>query len=311
MPFVLLLVGLLCLVGGALALAQGIAQPGLRFLDAVSSTIAVVGGFILIGMGSIAARLQRIADAIEAQAVRDALSPAMEPHLPSVAPPAALGAAAVAAALGEPAPQEPASSELPPKPAPQPTIAMAPNLGPSLSPSGPPAGELRLPEPAATASEPEWPRIDASDRMTAPDSGSAWPQPQHAEPSVPGSPSPSASPASGPSPPPPAGAVPPPPDVAPSRAGTASEPPAPSGPPAPPPVASSVHAPVQGPPAPVAADDEEEPAAEELPRVLKSGIIEGMAYTLYSDGSVDAELKGGTRHFASIAEWRTHLREGV
>lgn len=47
------------------------------------------------------------------------------------------------------------------------------------------------------------------------------------------------------------------------------------------------------------------------PQVLKAGVIEGMAYTLYSDGSVDAELPEGTRHFASIAEWRSYLREGV
>jgi hypothetical protein len=44
-------------------------------------------------------------------------------------------------------------------------------------------------------------------------------------------------------------------------------------------------------------------------RVLKSGVIEGMAYTLYSDGSVDAELPEGLKHFASISEWRAHLRE--
>jgi hypothetical protein len=54
------------------------------------------------------------------------------------------------------------------------------------------------------------------------------------------------------------------------------------------------------------------PAAEPSasgPQVLKSGVIEGMAYTLYSDGSVDAELPEGTRHFASIAEWRAYLRQ--
>src|SRR5438132_965728 len=31
--------------------------------------------------------------------------------------------------------------------------------------------------------------------------------------------------------------------------------------------------------------------------VLKSGVIEGMAYTLYSDGSIEAELKQGMVRF--------------
>ena len=48
---------------------------------------------------------------------------------------------------------------------------------------------------------------------------------------------------------------------------------------------------------------------EPPPRVLKSGVIEGMAYTLYSDGSVEAELPQGNRRFASIAEWRAHMRD--
>lgn len=51
--------------------------------------------------------------------------------------------------------------------------------------------------------------------------------------------------------------------------------------------------------------------AADAPRVLKSGVIEGMAYTLYSDGSVDAEFPNGTLHFASISEWRAHLRVGA
>jgi hypothetical protein len=64
----------------------------------------------------------------------------------------------------------------------------------------------------------------------------------------------------------------------------------------------------QSPPAPTETECE---ATEEAVRVLKSGVIEGMAYTLYSDGSVDAEMRGGTEHFASIAEWRARLRESA
>jgi hypothetical protein len=49
------------------------------------------------------------------------------------------------------------------------------------------------------------------------------------------------------------------------------------------------------------------PAMEERPAVLKSGVIEGMAYTLYADGSIDAELAEGTVKFNSIPELRAYL----
>jgi hypothetical protein len=53
------------------------------------------------------------------------------------------------------------------------------------------------------------------------------------------------------------------------------------------------------------------PAArnEEAPQVtvLKSGIVDGMAYSLYSDGSIEAEMPEGTMWFASIDELRKHL----
>jgi hypothetical protein len=41
--------------------------------------------------------------------------------------------------------------------------------------------------------------------------------------------------------------------------------------------------------------------------ILKSGVVEGMAYTLYADGSIEAELPNGTVRFGSIAELRTHI----
>jgi hypothetical protein len=41
--------------------------------------------------------------------------------------------------------------------------------------------------------------------------------------------------------------------------------------------------------------------------ILKSGVVEGMAYTLYSDGSIEAQLPGGTLRFGSITELRNHI----
>ena len=50
------------------------------------------------------------------------------------------------------------------------------------------------------------------------------------------------------------------------------------------------------------------PPAEPRPiAILKSGVIDGMAYTLYTDGSIEAELAGGTVKFASIDELRAYL----
>ena len=41
--------------------------------------------------------------------------------------------------------------------------------------------------------------------------------------------------------------------------------------------------------------------------ILKSGVVDGMGYTLYVDGSIEAELPQGTIRFASINELRSHL----
>lgn len=43
--------------------------------------------------------------------------------------------------------------------------------------------------------------------------------------------------------------------------------------------------------------------------ILKSGVVDGMGYTLYVDGSIEAELPQGTLRFASIEELRSHLEK--
>jgi hypothetical protein len=59
---------------------------------------------------------------------------------------------------------------------------------------------------------------------------------------------------------------------------------------------------VQDPP-PESTPPQEPPATA----ILKSGVVEGMAYTLYADGSIEAELPNGTVRFSSIAELRAHI----
>jgi hypothetical protein len=48
---------------------------------------------------------------------------------------------------------------------------------------------------------------------------------------------------------------------------------------------------------------------EDQPQVtiLKSGVVDGMAYSLYSDGSIEAQMPEGMMRFASIDELRSHL----
>jgi hypothetical protein len=51
------------------------------------------------------------------------------------------------------------------------------------------------------------------------------------------------------------------------------------------------------------------PARADAPQVtvLKSGVVDGMAYSLYSDGSIEAQMPEGMMRFASIDELRAHL----
>jgi hypothetical protein len=45
--------------------------------------------------------------------------------------------------------------------------------------------------------------------------------------------------------------------------------------------------------------------------ILKSGVVDGMAYTLYADGSIEAQLPQGTVRFGSIAELRAHIEHNA
>jgi hypothetical protein len=45
--------------------------------------------------------------------------------------------------------------------------------------------------------------------------------------------------------------------------------------------------------------------------VLKSGVVNGMPYTLYSDGSIEAQLPEGILRFGSITELRNHIEQSA
>jgi len=66
------------------------------------------------------------------------------------------------------------------------------------------------------------------------------------------------------------------------------------------------------PAAPAAGEERLPPPAALTPEqrsvaILKSGVVDGMAYTLYADGSIEAQLPHGTVRFGSIAELRDHI----
>jgi hypothetical protein len=68
----------------------------------------------------------------------------------------------------------------------------------------------------------------------------------------------------------------------------------------------------QAPPRMPSTPAEPAPAPEPAPEqpavtVLKSGVVDGMAYSLYSDGSIEAQMPEGMMRFASIDELRAHL----
>jgi hypothetical protein len=65
-------------------------------------------------------------------------------------------------------------------------------------------------------------------------------------------------------------------------------------------------------PAAAAAEVASAPAPQERGvAILKSGVVDGMAYTLYADGSIEAQLPQGTVRFGSIAELRAHIEHNA
>ena len=53
------------------------------------------------------------------------------------------------------------------------------------------------------------------------------------------------------------------------------------------------------------------PEAPAAVSILKSGVVDGMAYTLYSDGSIEAQLPQGMLRFGSITELRNHIEQSA
>jgi hypothetical protein len=74
-----------------------------------------------------------------------------------------------------------------------------------------------------------------------------------------------------------------------------------------PPPAATVPPPASEPPPAEEASSSFAAGAPAAPTILKTGVVEGMAYTLYSDGSIEAALPQGTLRFGSISALRDHI----
>jgi hypothetical protein len=326
MSILLFIVGVIALVAGVVGAGFGIPISEFSFGNTLITSGATVGigGLILIGLGAVVSQLKRIAEGLAAPLNGRAAHSAETFEAASASAPAR-GAAAAAPEAGripfparpkrEPVASEPEAAEPEPARMAEPVTEKRRTFAPSLrnpdvppvtledevslSPHEPPAPR-DLDEPAQAASTEENVGISAMRRGPIRESG--W---RPAPPPV--TPAPSrrptyfdtmwpadGRPSRGPA------AAEPNADAAP---GVKPEPiPEPELPPEPAleiPLHETVAEPVE------ATDDEPRRTAE----VLKSGVVDGMGYTLYVDGSIEAELPQGTLRFASINELRAHLEK--
>jgi hypothetical protein len=281
MSTVLFIVGALALIGGAALAGFGIPVSEFSFGNTLimAGATTATGGLIVIALGAVVSQLQRLNEALAA--------PAMPAHQHEPFEAAALGQPA------EPHPFEPRGPSTPPEfpmPAPAPVlrnpdepveVAEEVSLSPQTAVAEPidqePPEEPREPPPwmrSRPAPEPvkeERPRSSFFDSMWPPENKMFGRT-----------------------------------DEAPPAGETAEQPPPLAGP-----------EPEHVPEAELAEPEPAEPAvqpAEEAPRpraiaILKSGVVDGMSYTLYVDGSIEAELPQGTLRFASIHELRAHLEQ--
>jgi hypothetical protein len=271
----LFIVGALALVLGVAAVGFGIPVSEFSFGNTliIAGATAATGGLVVIALGAAVSQLQRLNDAL-------AQPMAAHAHEPF---------AAAAPAAPEPHPFEPRGPSLPPE------FPMPASPAPMLrNPDEPPevADEIPLSPPPAAA------EAETKARSEQPREVPAWMRQRSASQPVKEEPKSSSF----------FDSMWPPENKmfgrmeneampAPAEPSAPAEPPAVEPRPA---MAASVSA------EPSAAEPEEKPRAV---AILKSGVVDGMGYTLYVDGSIEAELPQGTLRFASIHELRAHLEQ--
>lgn len=282
MTLALLIAGILAVVAGLLAVAFGftVREFSLGSTLIISGTIGVCSGLLLLGLHVVLLELKGIARRLAGSTTPSEVR--VRPMLPGLAMP---GEPALApTARSEPAPPSPPSAASPPPWQSEAAARERPRVEPSP------------PEPETPPAAPEAPR-----RRNLLFASTSRKERERAE-----------AKATEGAPPLPLGMPPEAQEIPPASFDDAWPKPdrgRPGEPPAalrrPPPRSPSTFAEAAPPPPPA---PEPAPPAEPAPvTVLKSGIVDGMAYSLYSDGSIEAQMPEGMMRFASIDELRAHL----
>ena len=301
MIIVLQVAGAIALLAGLVAIGVGIPVKEFSFGNTMilAGVVGVCTGLMLFGLSVVASEVRALArrlvaprPAAEPRAARAALPP-----FPAATPaPAATGEGGLPFSRDNPPPPPPAGGAEPAVPSRQEEGARA-------------RGDAPIdPGPVPSASSPAKPRRNLLFSSTVrKDREGATPAPPELRPAPLSSPPP----AEGGEPPPasfedawPKSGRARPSDVPPPRRPSRVAPPVMPAEPA----ADSAAPPDRPAPAP-AERPASPPPAEPVPgvTVLKSGVVDGMAYSLYSDGSIEAQMPEGMMRFASIDELRAHL----
>jgi hypothetical protein len=282
MHLLLLAIGVLVTAVGAVMLAFSVPLTDLAGVALFTSgMIAAVGGFILIGLSAAVRSLTRIAERLDIQPLPVPPVVAIEHEAPGPRPvrvaaePPVAAVAAVSEALK--APEAPKPGDMPR--AAEPVAAKGALLGwfgrpkgPATPNAGAEAPRVRLPAARNEAQDEasDGPTVDLGALARPPEPLQA-PEPAHpiAAPRV----------------------------VAVAAPGVAERPPA-------------VAPPVRPAPRP-APPPAQKPAAPQngtaATTVYRSGVIDGMAYSLFMDGSIEAELPTGRARFGTIDELQKYL----
>jgi hypothetical protein len=277
MAAALYIAGTITFVAGLAAIAFGTPSSALDFGNTliVAGTTSAVGGLIVIGLGAVVSRLQRIADNIGvANAVEHIERPTPVP--PQRPEPRV-----------EPKPFEPRGPSTPPEF--PPFMARKPSDLARAEPEPAPSLEPAMSDASADGSEPEPPPKEKpsapKDKASEPEAEALGPDMIATEPQ-------------------PAAELPPKSffeSVWPQEKSLSPKPEV-----APKPPESPLPRPL---PTPLRREPEKRDEKPRAVAVLKSGVVDGMGYTLYVDGSIEAELPEGTVRFASIHELRAHLEK--
>jgi hypothetical protein len=275
MILALLIAGIVAVVAGLVAVLFGysVRDFSLGSTLIISGTIGVCSGMLLAGLYVVAMELKNIARRLTGSAAP--LEVRVRPVLPpGVATPGAPEPAPAMRAEPQPSPAAPPwQGEAPVRDRPRVEAPEEPEVPPLAAPEAPRRRNLMF----ASSSRKERERAEAKTTDSLP------PQ-AHDEPAAPAAPE--APPASFD-------------DAWPKQDRMRAPEPAVAR--RPPPRSPSTFEPA-APPAP------EPPPVEQPPvTVLKSGVVDGMAYSLYSDGSIEAQMPEGMMRFASIDELRAHL----